>query len=40
MHLWRQGEPEKIITSELLDSIYGVKLNVTKVDDKPFVLTV
>lgn len=35
-----QGEPEKIITSELLDSIYGVKLNVTKVDDKPFVLTV
>ena len=35
-----QGEPEKIITSELLNSIYGVKLNVTKVDDKPFVLTV
>lgn len=35
-----QGEPEKIITSELVQSVYDVNLNIQKVDGKPFVIPV
>ena len=35
-----QGEPEKIITNELVHSVYGVDLNIQNVDGKPFVIPV
>lgn len=34
-----QGNPEKIITSELLEQLYGVKLGVTEIDGHKYVLT-
>ncbi len=34
------GEPEKIITSELVKSVYDVDLDIQKVDGKPFVIPV
>lgn len=33
-----QGEPEKVITGELVREVYGVELNVTSVDGKPFII--
>ena len=35
-----QGLPEEIITSELVQSVYGVTLNISSVDGKPFVIPV
>ena len=34
-----QGNPEEIITSELLEQLYGVKLGVTEIDGHKYVLT-
>lgn len=34
------GNPEEIITSELLEQLYGVKLGVTEIDGHKYVLTV
>lgn len=34
-----QGNPEKIITSELLEQLYGVKLGVTEIEGHKYVLT-
>ena len=33
------GNPEEIITSELLEQLYGVKLGVTEIDGHKYVLT-
>ena len=35
-----QGAPERIVTSELLEQVYGISLRVVDVDGKPFVLEV
>ena len=35
-----QGEPEKIITSELIQSVYGVNLTILAAEGKPFILPV
>lgn len=35
-----QGAPECIVTSELLEQVYGISLRVVDVDGKPFVLEV
>ena len=35
-----QGAPEHIVTSELLEQVYGISLRVVDVDGKPFVLEV
>ena len=35
-----QGAPDDIITSDLLQEVYGVHLPVTAIDGKPFVLAV
>ena len=35
-----QGDPSKIVTTELLHEVYGVDLEVTQVHGKPFVLAV
>ena len=34
-----QGNPEEIMTSELLEQLYGVKLGVTEIDGHKYVLT-
>lgn len=35
-----KGKPEDVINSELIKSVYGVELEVSEVDGKPYVLTV
>ena len=35
-----KGKPEDVINSELIRSVYGVELEVSEVDGKPYVLTV
>lgn len=35
-----QGLPEEVITSELVQEVYGVELNIQSVDGKPFVIPV
>lgn len=35
-----QGAPDSIITPNLLEQVYGVRLGVTTIEDKPFVLAV
>lgn len=35
-----KGKPEEVINSELIKSVYGVELEVSDVDGKPYVLTV
>lgn len=35
-----KGKPEEVINSELIRSVYGVELEVSEVDGKPYVLTV
>lgn len=35
-----KGKPEEVINSELIKSVYGVELEVSEVDGKPYVLTV
>ena len=35
-----QGEPEKVISTELIKSVYDVDLRLTSVDGKPFVLPI
>lgn len=35
-----QGEPEKIITSELIQAVYGVNLTISKAEGRPFILPV
>ena len=35
-----QGVPEEIITGDLVQSVYGVDLNITAIDGKPFVIPV
>lgn len=35
-----QGAPDDIITSDLLEEVYGVRLPVAKIEGKPFVLAV
>lgn len=35
-----KGKPENVINSELIKSVYGVELEVSEVDGKPYVLTV
>ena len=35
-----QGEPEKIITPELIRRVYDVELTISKADGKPFILPV
>ena len=35
-----QGGPEEILTEELLEEIYGVRLPVFTVEKKPFILAV
>lgn len=39
-HIIAKGNPSDVITSELIEQVYGVKLKVTQVDGKPYVLTV
>ena len=39
-HIIANGNPSDVITSELIEQVYGVKLKVTQVDGKPYVLTV
>ena len=34
-----QGNPDEIMTSELLEQLYGVKLGVTEIDGHKYVLT-
>ena len=33
-----QGEPQKIITSELMKEVYGVDLQISQLDGKPFIM--
>ena len=35
-----QGEPESVISTELIKNVYGVDLRLTSVDGKPFVLPI
>lgn len=35
-----QGRPEEIISSELIDEVYGVELGISAVNGKPFVLPI
>ena len=35
-----QGAPDDIITSDLLEEVYGVRLPVATIEGKPFVLAV
>ncbi len=35
-----KGKPENVITSKLIEAVYGVSLSVSEVDGKPYVLTV
>ena len=35
-----QGEPEQVISEQLIKDVYGVALRLTEVDGKPFVLPV
>ncbi len=35
-----QGEPEKMISQELIKEVYGVELRLTYIDGKPFVLPI
>ena len=35
-----QGEPKKIITSELIQEVYGIDLQISDLHGKPFVLPV
>lgn len=35
-----QGEPEQVIRGELVHAVYGVGLNVTRVNGKPFIIPV
>ena len=37
---WLQGLPERIITPELVRSVYDVELEIREVDGKPFVIPV
>ena len=39
-HIIANGNPSDVITTELIEQVYGVKLKVTQVDGKPYVLTV
>ncbi len=39
-HIIAKGNPSEVITDKLIEQVYGVKLNVTQVDGKPYVLTV
>ena len=35
-----QGEPQKIITSELMREVYGVDLQISQLDGKPFIMPI
>ena len=35
-----QGEPQKIITSELMKEVYGVDLQISQLDGKPFIMPI
>lgn len=35
-----QGEPQKIITSELMLEVYGVDLHISQLDGKPFIMPI
>lgn len=35
-----QGEPKKIITSELMKEVYGVDLQISQLDGKPFIMPI
>ncbi len=35
-----QGEPQKIITSELMKEVYGVDLQISQIDGKPFIMPI
>ena len=35
-----QGKPEEIISSELIEEVYGVELGISAVNGKPFVLPI
>ena len=35
-----QGEPDSVINEDLIREVYGVELNVTSVDGKPFIIPV
>jgi iron complex transport system ATP-binding protein len=35
-----QGVPQKVVTSKLIEEVYGVSLNISQVDGKPFILPV
>jgi iron complex transport system ATP-binding protein len=35
-----QGEPKKIITSELIKEVYGIDLQISDLNGKPFILPV
>jgi iron complex transport system permease protein len=38
--IYAQGEPQKIITSELMKEVYGVDLQISQLDGKPFIMPV
>ena len=35
-----QGEPQKVITSELMREVYGVDLKISQLDGKPFIMPI
>ena len=35
-----QGAPEQVISGELVQEVYGVQLQMSRVDDKPFIIPV
>lgn len=39
-HIAAQGRPDDVVTSELIEQVYSVNLEVTRVHDRPFVLAV
>ena len=38
-HVAVEGDPEEVITSDILEELYGVRLGVTTVDGQKFVLS-
>ena len=35
-----KGAPEEVITSQLIEEVYGVNLKLTRLDGRPYVLAV
>lgn len=38
--VFAQGQPEKVITTDLVKTVYDVDLNIQSIDGKPFVIPI